>query len=283
MAGIQGLIRSGNDVTHSLPQTLVAYCSTPLFAAICIRERNRLRVANHPSVVTDVTNTTRNRDARVTQLIDRAGQTLICIAQQHSLCNDDALDAYQRALEIFIGRLDSIDTETEVAWLKVVVKNEANAIRSERQETVNEQDIDFDAQPTATQRDTVEKCADLERVNRSLEAMKQLNPQETNALLLKARGHSYSEISTRFGWTFTRVNRYVTQGRKRFLQIYKNIESGTECKRFAPIITALTEGSATALQLLEARPHIRNCPSCRANVRQLHCFRLPHPVHVAQK
>jgi hypothetical protein len=42
------------------------------------------------------------------------------VARHWSLCRDDALDAYQRALEIYVRRLDSLDPKTEIAWLKVV-------------------------------------------------------------------------------------------------------------------------------------------------------------------
>jgi hypothetical protein len=51
----------------------------------------------------------------------RHESTLLWVARQHSLCEDDALDAYQRALEIFVWRASSVKQATEVAWLKVVV------------------------------------------------------------------------------------------------------------------------------------------------------------------
>jgi hypothetical protein len=40
------------------------------------------------------------------------------VARHWSLTRDDALDAYQRALEIYVRRLDSLDPTTEIAWLK---------------------------------------------------------------------------------------------------------------------------------------------------------------------
>ena len=48
--------------------------------------------------------------------------------------HDDALDAYQRALEIFVRRVETVDPATEVAWLKVVIRHEAMAIRRARSE-----------------------------------------------------------------------------------------------------------------------------------------------------
>src|SRR5829696_7054785 len=48
------------------------------------------------------------------------GRALLRTANHWSICHDDALDAYQRALEIFLRRAHAVQPETEVAWLKVV-------------------------------------------------------------------------------------------------------------------------------------------------------------------
>jgi hypothetical protein len=62
----------------------------------------------------------------------------------------------------------------------------------------------------------------------------------------------------------------VTEGRRRFLSRYADIERGDECERWAPTLSALVDGEASAEQLAEARPHLRNCPACRATIRTLH-------------
>lgn len=59
-------------------------------------------------------------DARVSQVVARHERSLMRVALHWSLCRDDALDAYQRSLEIYVRRLESLDPATEVAWLKVV-------------------------------------------------------------------------------------------------------------------------------------------------------------------
>jgi len=53
-------------------------------------------------------------------MVERDGARLLSIARQWSLCSDDAQDAFQRALEIYLRRAESLDPETELAWLKVV-------------------------------------------------------------------------------------------------------------------------------------------------------------------
>src|SRR3954464_14997921 len=81
---------------------------------------------------------------RVESMVARHGPALLRVANQFSLCHDDALDAYQRALEIYLRRLASVDAATEAAWLKVVVKHEAMAIRRTRQQSVAREEPDFD-------------------------------------------------------------------------------------------------------------------------------------------
>jgi hypothetical protein len=67
-----------------------------------------------------------------------------------------------------------------------------------------------------------------------------------------------------------KVNRCLTEGRKSFLERYAGIESGAECERWAPVISAMVDGEATPEQILELRPHLRNCPGCRATLKALH-------------
>jgi RNA polymerase sigma factor (sigma-70 family) len=196
------------------------------------------------------------------------------VALHWSLCRDDALDAYQRALEIYVRRLDTLDPATEVAWLKVVVKHEALTIRRQRSDSVPVDVADLDLQPSDTQRPLDELLAGRERVTRSAEALQRLKRDEAKALVLKAQGLSYQEIGERLDWSYTKVNRCITEGRARFLKVYAEIEAGEECARFAPTLAALAGGTATADALLDLRPHLRNCAACRATVRDLHATRL---------
>ena len=211
--------------------------------------------------------------ARVAALVSRHESTLLRVARQASLCHDDALDAYQRALEIFVRRLDAVDPATELAWLKVVVRHEALAIRRARSESVAGEPVDFDAVVPTPERTVEDQIAAGERVRRSAEALRALKPDEAQALMMKAHGLSYEEIGKRNGWTYTKVNRAITEGRRRFMRVYAGIESGEECERFAPIVEALAAGSATSAQVLEIRPHLRHCTACRAAVRDLHLSR----------
>jgi RNA polymerase sigma factor (sigma-70 family) len=212
-------------------------------------------------------------DARVAALVARHERALMRVALHWSLCRDDALDAYQRALEIYVRRVDSLDPATESAWMRVVVKNEALAVRRQRADALPDGDLDADAEQADPQRPVDELLAGRERVARSREALTRLKPDEAKALVLKAQGMSYREIGESLSWTYTKVNRCITEGRARFLKAYAEIEAGEVCERFAPTLAALAGGTASAEALLELRPHIRNCPACRATVRDLHATR----------
>ena len=140
--------------------------------------------------------------ARVARVVSRHERMLLRVARQASLCHDDALDAYQRALEIFVRRAAGVDPATEVAWLKVVVRHEALAIRRARSESVSAEELDLVA---ASDRSVEEVIASGERVSRSAEALRALKPDEAKALMMKAHGLSYDEIGEREGWTYTKV------------------------------------------------------------------------------
>ena len=209
-------------------------------------------------------------DARVANVVARHERSLMRVARQWSLCQDDALDAYQRVLEIYVRRIDAVDPVTEISWLRVVVKHEALAVRRLRAESVMAEDIDLDGHAPESQRPVDELLAARERVSRGAEALRRLKPDEAKALMLKAEGHSYKEISEQCGWTYTKTNRAITEGRARFLKAFAEIETGAECERVAPTLAALVGGTATADALLELRPHLQHCTTCRATVRSLH-------------
>ena len=157
--------------------------------------------------------------------------------------------------------------------MRVVVKHEALAVRRGRA-AVSGEEVDLDAVPAVAQRSVEERFESSERVERSAEVMRQLKRDEARALMLKAEGLSYTEIGERLGWTYTKVNRCITEGRKRFMRLYEELETGVECERLAPTLHALAQGTANSEALLELRPHLRSCAGCRATVRALHASHL---------
>jgi RNA polymerase sigma factor (sigma-70 family) len=196
-------------------------------------------------------------------------ESLLRTARRHSICVDDAHDAYQRALEIFMSHADRLDPDRAAGWLHVVVKREAQAIRKSRKRLVTTSEVNFDLHESRRVPTPEEQLMSFDLVSRSAEALQRLKPQELRALWLKAQGHSYNDIGAITGWSYTKVNRCLTEGRKSFLERYAGIESGAECERWAPVISAMVDGEATPEQILELRPHLRNCPGCRATLKAL--------------
>ncbi|HEY0344166.1 MAG TPA: sigma-70 family RNA polymerase sigma factor [Solirubrobacteraceae bacterium] len=196
--------------------------------------------------------------------------SLLRTARRYSICTDDAQDAYQRALEIFMGHADRLDPARAAGWLHVVVKREALAIRRSRKKLVGSVEVDLDAQEARRLPTPDEQLLSFDMINRSAEALQRLKPQELRALWLKAQGHSYNDIGAITGWSYTKVNRCLTEGRRSFLERYAGIESGAECRRWMPVISAMVDGEATPEQIVELRPHLRNCPGCRATLKALH-------------
>ncbi|HEU4974589.1 MAG TPA: sigma-70 family RNA polymerase sigma factor [Baekduia sp.] len=211
----------------------------------------------------------------VLQTVAREAESLLRTARRHSLCADDAHDAYQRSMEILMRRAPTLDPERVGRWLHVVVKHEAMAVRRRRSDVVSHEEVDFDRHESVHAPSPEERVIAADRNARAAEALRRLKPQELRAIWLRALGKSYAEICEETGWTYTKVNRCLAEGRKTFLERYAGIEAGDECERWQPVLSAMVDGEATAAQVTDLRLHLRNCRACRATVRGLHETRAP--------
>ena len=209
-------------------------------------------------------------EALVLELLGAHADSLLRVARRYSMCADDAHDAYQRGLEILMRHAARLDPDRAAGWLHTVVKHEALAINRSRRRIVGFAEVDLDALESRTSASPEERVLAADRVARSAEALHGLKPQEVRALWLKALGHSYEQICEVTGWTYTKVNRCLAEGRKSFLERYAGIESGQECERLAPALSAFVDGEADAAQTVALRAHLRQCLACRATVRGLH-------------
>src|SRR3954449_6161864 len=205
----------------------------------------------------------------VLDLIAGHADSLLRTARRYSPCTGGARDAHQRGLEILMRHAARLDADRAPGWLHTVVKHEALAINRTRSRSVGGEDVDFDAIEVRTAPSPEDRVLGFEQVARSAEALQRLKPQEVRALWLKAMGNSYQEICDATGWTYTKVNRCLAEGRKSFLARYAGIEAGEEGRRWAPVLSAMVDGEASAEQLMQLRPHLRNCAGCRAALREL--------------
>jgi RNA polymerase sigma factor (sigma-70 family) len=143
-------------------------------------------------------------------------------ARRYSLCADDAEDAYQRAVEILLTRAPSADPRHLAAWMQVVTRREALALRRSRERLLGRHadDAGDPLERIACERpDPQERLERRERVTSAIRLLFELKPQERRALVLQAHGYSYAEIGRLCGWTYTKVNRCLAEGRARLRQL----------------------------------------------------------------
>jgi len=212
----------------------------------------------------------RATNERVVAVVQEHAASLLRLARQHSLCEDDAADAYQRALEIYLERVDRVDNATVGPWLRTVCKHEAMRIRAARQRVLPAEAVAWDAHPSLDAREVDERAASLERVAHAAEALRSCKPDQVRAMLLKADGSSYEEIGDLCGWTYTKVNRCLAEGRARFLRRFSEIESGEACDAYQPRLSAIVDGEATPDDFAALRPHLRHCAGCRSLLKAMY-------------
>ena len=140
---------------------------------------------------------------RVAAMMVRHYDALVRTARSVSLCSEDAQDAVQRAFEIYLHRIDQIDPDRELQYMKVVVRNEAHAVRGSRV-LIAPGEFNLEARESDV-RTPEDHASGAELVGRSAEALAELRADEAKALLALAAGLSYQEICERFSWTYTRV------------------------------------------------------------------------------
>jgi RNA polymerase sigma factor (sigma-70 family) len=215
-----------------------------------------------------------SRRRAASALIESHDQVFRRTARRYSICGDDAEDAYQRALEILLTKAPLIEGDALVRWMQTVTKREALAVRRQRERLLgsprppSEDDdrdpLDFIASESPGPTD---RLARRERVTRSGEALQALKPQEVRALTLKAQGYSYAEIGEITGWSYTKINRCMAEGRKRFLQVFADIEQGRRCEELAAALSEMADGEGPNGSPEVVEFHLRSCATCRAKLR----------------
>lgn len=193
--------------------------------------------------------------------------SMLRVARRHSLCADDAHDAYQRTLEIYLRHVDTVDPASTGGWLRTVVRREALAVRAERMRVVCAGDGAIEARADDRLATPDEQAERFDRLAHAAEALQRLKPAEVRALALKANGLSYAEIAAATGWSYTKVNRCLAEGRQALRERLARIEDGRECERWAGVLSALADGEASTEDVLAVRPHLRRCAGCRATLR----------------
>lgn len=216
-----------------------------------------------------------SRRRAASRLIETHDHVFRRTARRYSICADDAEDAYQRSLEILLTKAPPIEGDALVRWMQTVTKREALAVRRQRErllgasKPVGEDEIERDPLEAIADEGPGpnDRAARHERVIRSGEALRALKPQEVKALTLKAQGYSYAEIGEITGWTYTKINRCMAEGRKRFLQAFADIEQGRRCEELAEALSEMADGEDANGSTEAVAFHLRSCAACRAKLR----------------
>jgi RNA polymerase sigma factor (sigma-70 family) len=214
---------------------------------------------------------TAGRKRAAVELVAHEEPGLRQMARRYSLCEDDAEDAYQRALEILLVKAPSDRPEELGPWMRTVVKHEALAIRRQRERMLGtgreEEGWDPIASLAASGAGPGEAAERREQVARSREALQALKPAELRALALLAAGCSYAEIGRITGFSRTKINRCLAEGRERFRRLMTHSESGGRCADLAPLLSAYCDGESRPGDDAAVREHLRACVGCRATLR----------------
>ena len=211
------------------------------------------------------------------ELVRNHRTLLMASARRVSLCNDDAEDAVQRGLEILLAKAPTADARRLLPWARTVIRNEALAIRRTRERTLGwptgsipreEEDGDWVGSLPSERRGPEDEVEEREFVARSREALALLKPQELKALTQLAAGMSYAEIGRTNGWTRTKVNRCLAEGREKLRSVVRESESGGRCALIEPLISAAADGELEPDAAGEVRNHLAVCGGCRALLRE---------------
>jgi RNA polymerase sigma factor (sigma-70 family) len=146
----------------------------------------------------------------------------------------DAEDALQVACKQFLRYYDGPPGEAALSWLALCVKHRGWEITQRRRrrgsfDALSGTDAYDPAGPVL--RVLSDRPGPYERAERSEDvaafflALSRLKPDERAALLLLGLGYSYREICARQGWTHTKVNRCLAEGRAALRGLVKGGES----------------------------------------------------------
>lgn len=155
-----------------------------------------------------------------------------------------------------------------------MVKHEALAVRRERERILSGPAAkvqpgreDWWALIPAAGGDPAERVERREAIARSREALQSLKPHELRALGLLAEGYSYAEIGEITGFSQTKINRSLAEGRERFRKLIARSEDGGRCEDLRSLLSAFCDGQVSEQEAATVREHLRACGVCRATLR----------------
>jgi RNA polymerase sigma factor (sigma-70 family) len=171
------------------------------------------------------------RTERNAKLLDRLLRhhhaALLNQARFHSEQPADADDALSDACVLFLRRFEGEEEDHALRYLLVVVKRCAWAISRRRRKlrrraemvSLDQLEADLGAGIVDDARGPEQQVEAREEMAPFVAAVNALTADQRTALILFSLGFSYSEIAERCGWTWTKVNRSLAEGRIRLGQL----------------------------------------------------------------
>jgi RNA polymerase sigma factor (sigma-70 family) len=157
----------------------------------------------------------------IDQLIRTELRTLRRQATRHASDPEEIEDILQRAYELFIERY--APPYEPLPWLMTTIKREAwsrpRLVHSRREIPISTEQSPGDGGYDLAEcipdpgRGPEETATERLRDEELRAEVRELKPDERTALGLFALGYSYAEIAAAKGWTYTKVNRCVSEGR----------------------------------------------------------------------
>jgi RNA polymerase sigma factor (sigma-70 family) len=163
-----------------------------------------------------------NRSQILDSLLATSAEVLRVQAARHAPSPADAEDVLQEACVQFLRYYDGLSGLHALRWMMLCVKHRAWEIAASRRssEALGELNctdaFDPDGQIVHAPCERPGPAARTERseeVTEFFAALDRLKPDERTALLLLGLGYSYREIMRRRGWTYTKLNRCLAEGR----------------------------------------------------------------------
>jgi RNA polymerase sigma factor (sigma-70 family) len=144
---------------------------------------------------------------------------LLALARRNDHTEADAEEALQEAFASFIAKFDPERGAPPLAWLTLTLRRQCWRQRREAHldrhvgqeaESGGEELGSFLDRLTSLEPEPAERVIERED---GRERLRRLKPDERTALGMRAAGLSYKEIAELRGWTHTKVNRCLSEGR----------------------------------------------------------------------
>jgi DNA-directed RNA polymerase specialized sigma24 family protein len=164
------------------------------------------------------------RAALLDRLLARHARLLQAQARRHSFAEQDADDALQDACLRFLDKFDGSaeDLGHALRWMQVVTKrcaweigrrSHAEDSRRARPDHCADEEDPVRERLVSPSQGPAERAESRAELARKAGHFQKLKRDERIALALVALGYSYAEIQARLGWTHTKTNRCVAEGR----------------------------------------------------------------------